>query len=80
MGNDTWELDLKNESVTTDLLLGDVQFDPVARPEQHQFKGSRQTIEWDSLVKSAGRSSSVSGCKLAMETFVDDLREQVFHW
>ena len=40
MGNDTGELDLQNESVTTDPLLGDVRFDPVATPEQHQFNGS----------------------------------------
>ena len=69
MGNNTGELELKNKSVITDPLIGDVQFGPVATLEQRQFNGSGQTIERDILVYSAGRSISVSGCKLTIVKF-----------
>ena len=62
-------MDLKNESVTSDPLLGNLQFDPVATPEQHQFNGSGKTIEQDSLIYSAGRVISVSGRKLTTINF-----------
>ena len=55
MGNNTGELELKNESVITDSLLGDVHFNHVATPEQRQFNGSGQTIYCNSLIYSAGR-------------------------
>ena len=69
MGNITRELSFKNESETTDPLLGDVQFDPAANTEQRQSNDSVHTIEQDSLVFSAGRASSVSGCKITMIKF-----------
>ena len=32
LGNNTMELDLQNDSVTTDPFIGDAQFNPVATP------------------------------------------------
>ena len=61
MGNDTGELDLQNESVTTDPLLGYMQFDSVTTQGHRQFNGSGQKTEQDILICSAGRSSSVIG-------------------
>ena len=60
MGEDTGELNLQNESVNTDPLLGDVQSDYVASSEKRKFNGSGQTIEQDILIYIAGRESSVS--------------------
>ena len=50
MGKYTGELDLQNESLTTDPVIGDVQFDPVVTLEQRQFNGLGQTIQQDRLV------------------------------
>ena len=80
MGKNTRELDLQNDSVTTDPLLGDVQFDHVVTPEQHQFNGPVQTIYWDSLIYSTGMAIKVSGFNLTMVKNFDHLREQVFRW
>ena len=63
------ESDLQNKSVTPDPLLGDVQLDPIATPEQRQFNDTGQKIEQDGLVYSTFRSINVSSCKLAMVNF-----------
>ena len=55
--------------MTTKTLLDDVQFDTVATPEQRQFNDLGHTIDRDSLIYSAGRTISVSGCNLTMVNF-----------
>ena len=46
----TRELDFQNESLTTDPVIGDAQFDPVVTPEQRQINGLGQKIQQYILV------------------------------
>ena len=66
MDNNTIESDLQNESVTTDPLLGDLQFNPVTTSYHHKLNVSGHTIEQDRLIYSADRANSVSDFKIIM--------------
>ena len=49
-----------------DILIGGVQFYLVASPEQLQFNGSVQTIEWNILVYSTSRDINVSSMSMTL--------------